>query len=148
MRRKLESWAAAVGMAEEGCHDGALEIMRELKQLEHSTKAKIIVIADDDALTNDRSMHLAGLAQRLASEILFISSNRRFSTGAKLPKTVLGLQELLSKSVQLVYIPSAGHVERVLKTALHSMHHVEFAVLVGNQDRGLSAKLNVPVFTL
>lgn len=148
MRRILENWAAAVGLAEEGCHEEAREILRELEQLEKSTKAKIIVVADDDALTTDHATYLAGLTKRLGCEILYIASNRHFRTNCELPKPVADLRGMISRTARFVYIPAAGHLERVLHTAQARVHRIQFAVLIGSKNKRLQKHCIVPMFSV
>ncbi|MFW5733553.1 MAG: hypothetical protein ACOCWR_00675 [Oceanidesulfovibrio sp.] len=148
MRRILENWAAAAGLAEEGSRDGALEILRELERLEQSPKAKIIVVADDDALTTDHVTYLAGLAQRLGCEILYLSSNRRFKADHELPERIEALRSRLSRGIRLVYIPASGCLERMLHTAQTRVHRIQFAVLVGQTNKRLQKHLNVPLFSV
>jgi len=148
MRRKLEYWAAAAALAEEGAFDEARALLRELGQLEKSRRAKILVVADDNAVNREVSLSLAGLAQRLSSELLFVSSSAESLASGRLPEGVAALRKMLSRGLRLVYVPAAGHVEEVVRLALGRVHRVEFAVLLGQENKPLAQTLAMPVFSL
>jgi hypothetical protein len=148
MLRKLEDWAAAAGLAEEGGHGAAREILRELRLMEQSRQAKIVVVAEDRDLTLDVCVHLGDLARRLRSELLYVSSGADAEeTKGDLRQRVLR-SELAARGVRMAWVPARGRVEKVLGHLIGSIPRVEFAVLVGSANRALRSQLGIPVFSL
>lgn len=147
MLRKLETWAAASGLAQEGDQQTALALLSEMKTMDDG-KSKILVIGSDDSITSEIALHLSNLARRLSSELVFISSNSIWKEKIGLPEGLLKLKELMGSDGKLTYVPAQGHVEQTVRYVEQKARRLEFAVLIGHGNRALCKLLKQPVFSM
>ena len=73
MIKKLETMAAAIGLAEGGDHDSALELLAELGTRYQGNRRKILTVAKDAPITAEPLEYAMGLASRLHYDTLFLN---------------------------------------------------------------------------
>lgn len=148
MIKTLEYLGAAVGLAEGGDREGALQLLKELDELKKSKKAKILVVSDHDSITNDVALHLTSLAKRLSSDVVFVSSSAKPGGEQACPEGLRHLSKMLEGKSDLACIPAAGCLEQMLKRIMNTIQRVEFAVLIGKESQHLRSSLRIPAFSL
>ncbi len=146
MGNRHEEWVAPLSKPIDP--NAAQELTQRLNTMKESRKPKILVVGDDELLSEDVAYHLSVLAKRLSSEMLFLSSSITPSDEVTPPAIIALLQEWMGTRRHLAWVPAKGILEHALWYVTHHIHRVDFAVLVGENNQLLKKHLRMPVFSL
>lgn len=158
MIKRLETMAAAVGMAEGGDHESALQLLAELGTRYKGGRRKILTVAKDAPLTAEPLEYALGLACRLRYDTLFLnilSKNKAAREAAGQQRA--GFQALFQDLAARIWpgrAPDIAHEHAVLcgdfrvllREACHRIGGLALVIVQKQRLEPCALDIHVPVF--
>ncbi len=157
MIKKLETLAAAVGMAEGGDHESALALLAELDSGLRPGHSRILTVAKDNPLNAAPVAYALGLADRMRSDALFLNIlTKRFSTReasrrgdafqAMATSVAARLWPGESPRCRRAHAVLGGNFNFLLQQACRRLHAVALVILQKRSAEPCAINIHVPVF--
>ena len=158
--KRLEAMAAAMGMAQEGGREFALEILAELDAALPSGRKKILAVAKDEPFSRESVAYTLGLAERMDHDVVFLDIVSRKIPRKKAGARALSFRNLLGKSAGSenagrthgsahAYQVLTGEFLHLVRLACRRMHGVALVICQNTGGAHLAhAHIPVPVFSM